>query len=377
MCLRYFTLNVSGRVRSCIVTVLLGLLAFAGLRCTPSAAPGREAVGFPVFGYYASWMGDQWTAFDLSLIDTLFFFDLVVDSSGAIVETNGWPYDWQALVTHARAADTRIVPSVTVVDEASFEALFLDPEAVRRLEDTLFDLALDPNADGLHVDFEVFRPMPSGMRDTFSAFYASLAARIAAARPDHDVSIFLPAFDHPEVFDEVALAAVSDYVIVQGYDIHWRDAPRAGPVAPLRGWQGANWEGILARYDALGIPRDRLYFSVPYYGYEWPTVSDRPGAPTRGPARIVTYAPFDSLMPPDFSVGATSRIRDNGRARDSLSGSPFYVYQDADGWYQGWFEDAHSLQLKYNFVRHNQLGGVALFALGYDRDLLRDALVDR
>ena len=362
--------NVPRRLRSIVAAAVCAAL----LASCAGPAPSREAVGFPVLGYYAWWMAPQADRLDLSLIETLFFFDLVVDSTGALAETRGWPDAWVGLIDRTRAGSTRVVPVVTLPDEASFSALFQDPVAITRLRETLVGLAIDPASDGLHIDFEVFDPVPAGVREAFTALVAGVSFEVRSRRPAAAVSIFLPAFDHPEVFDEAALAAATDFVVVQGYDIHWRDAPRAGPIAPLRGWGGENWEEILARYDALGIPRDRLFFAVPYYGFEWPTESAEPGAATRGPGRLVTYAPFDSLMPPGFSVAATHRIRDNGHRRDTLSGAPYYAYETGDGWYQGWFEDAESLRMKYAFIRRERIGGVALFALGYDRGEMEEAL---
>jgi spore germination protein YaaH len=365
--------NVSQWLRSIAGAVVCVVLAAS---CA-GQAPSREAVGFPVLGYYAWWMVPQADRLDLSLIDTLFFFDLVVDSTGAVADTRGWPGDWAALIERAHAGLTRVVPVVTMQDEASFAALFQDPVTIGRLRETLVGLALDPASNGLHIDFEVFEPVPAGVREAFTALVVQITDEVRARRPGAAVSIFLPAFDRPDVFDEAVLATAVDYVVVQGYDIHWRDAPRAGPIAPLRGWGGENWEGILARYDALGIPRERLFFAVPYYGFEWPTESALPGAATRGPGRLVTYAPFDSLMPPGFSVAATHRIRENGHRRDSLSGAPYYAYEAEDGWRQGWFEDAESLRQKYDFIRQERIGGVALFALGYDRGEMEEALWKR
>ncbi|MEZ4701144.1 MAG: glycosyl hydrolase family 18 protein [Rhodothermales bacterium] len=376
--------NVRARWRS----IAGGIACALTLASCAGVAPSRSDVGFPVLGYYAWWMAPQDAEIDLTLIDTLFFFDIEIDSTGAIATDRGWPGAWTALIDRARAASTHVVPVVTVPNEAAFRSLFQHPEAVTRLRETLVALALDPASDGLHIDFEVFSPMPSGTREAFTALVAGVAAEVRAARPVAlrpegggeatrpyaGLSVFLPAFDRPDAFDETAIAAAADYVVVQGYDIHWKDAPRAGPIAPLRGWGGENWEAILARYDALRIRRDRIVFAVPYYGFEWPTVSDEPGAATRGPAQMVTYAPFDSLMPPDFAVAASHRIRENGHRRDTLSGAPYYAYQGEDGWYQGWFEDRESLKLKYDFIRHERLRGAALFALGYDRGEMEPAL---
>src|SRR5690606_20894095 len=146
----------------------------------------------------------------------------------------------------------------------------------------------------------------------------------------------------------------------------WSNGPTAGPVSPLAGWEGVNWEAILARYLALGVPRDKIVLTVPFYGYEWPTASDRPGAPTRGLATTITYAPVSADYLPLIRVNAREQVRRHGARRDPVSRSPYYVYRGTDGWYQGWYEDAESLQAKYAFIRRERLAGIAIFLLGYD-----------
>ena len=159
-------------------------------------------------------------------------------------------------------------------------------------------------------------------------------------------------------------AVVSGFIPLPSSDSD-QNGTSAGPVAPLTGWAGADWQAIVARYTALGIPRERLVMTVPYFGYEWPTDTEHPGAVTRGPGQAITYAPVDEAYLPWIRIAAEARTAAYGLRRDAASGSPYYAYRGADGWYQGWFEDALSLQAKYAFIRQAGLGGVAVFPLGY------------
>ncbi|HKK93738.1 MAG TPA: hypothetical protein VJ925_09895, partial [Longimicrobiales bacterium] len=59
------------------------------------------------------------------------------------------------------------------------------------------------------------------------------------------------------------------------------------------------------------------------------------------------------------------RVAEHGLRRDSASASPWYAWRDDEGWRQGWFDDAVSLRAKYEFVREEGLGGVAVFPLAY------------
>jgi spore germination protein YaaH len=229
-------------------------------------------------------------------------------------------------------------------------------------------LAAIPGLAGLHLDFEVFEPVDPEARDGFTAFVAMLDARLAEADPSLLFSTFALAFDDDDVYDERALAEHTDFLVVQGYDFHSRGDDRAGPVAAVTGWGRLNWQTVLDRFLQLGVPARKIVMAVPLYGYQWPVISDVPGADTRGEAVELPLAPAADVvpeMPRAFAQAARHGVR-----RDPDSGSPYYAFQDSTGWHQGWYEDAESLRAKYAFVRANGLGGVALFPLAYGDELL-------
>ena len=60
--------------------------------------------------------------------------------------------------------------------------------------------------------------------------------------------------------------------------------------------------------------------------------------------------------------------------RDGESRSPWYRYQTAEGWRQGWYEDAESLREKYEFARVRGVGGIALFPLAYGDEEIWEGL---
>ena len=84
---------------------------------------------------------------------------------------------------------------------------------------------------------------------------------------------------------------------------------------------------------------------------------------------LAPYAPTLTGFP-----SARDRAAEFGKLRDPASGSPYYVFEDSTGWNQGWFEDDESLSLKYEFVRMEGLGGVAVFPIGYGDDTLNSVL---
>jgi spore germination protein YaaH len=343
-------------------------VAVALAACAPSLRPGpvTPTVGdrFFVSGYHPYWAGDEWRTYPWEVLDEIYFFELEVGADGRVADAHGWPDAWLPFVERARREGVRVVPTVSQHDAPAFVELFGDPARIARLVDELAALLVaTPGLGGLHLDFEVFEPVSADARAGFTTFAAALDARLAEVDPSLLLSTFALAFDDDDVYDEPALAAVSDFLVVQGYDFHSRGEARAGPVAALTGWGRLNWEVVVERFLQLGVSPRKVVMSVPLYGYRWPVTSAAPGADTRGVAVETPLAPAAGVVPELPRAFAEAAL--HGIRRDPQSGSPYYAFQDSTGWQQGWFEDAESLRAKYAFVREHGLGGVALFPLAY------------
>ena len=107
------------------------------------------------------------------------------------------------------------------------------------------------------------------------------------------VTIFSPAVDWSSAFDYFNLAQVTDGLVMQGYDYHWRTSPTAGPVAPLTGgptWGTYNVTWTVNDYLFKTFQNnDKLILSVPFYGFEWETPNASLGAQTLGPGTTLFY----------------------------------------------------------------------------------------
>ena len=319
---------------------------------------------FLVAGYHTYWTEDAWETYPFGVLDRLYFFEVEVGPDGAIADPHGWPQEWAPMVARAIQAGVDVVPTVSMHGASRFEELFASPEhRARLLDEVLQLLAATPGLGGIHLDFEAFEPVDPAARAGFTAFVAELRGRMRALDRSWILSSFALALDDDDVYAEDKLAEVVDYLVVQGYDFHSAGGPEAGPIAPVTGWGRLTWEYTLERYLALGVPRRKIVMAVPTYGYEWPTETDEPGSATRGEAIELALAPPDAIVPE--RVRAIDRVAEHGLRRDSASASPWYAWRDDEGWRQGWFDDAVSLRAKYEFVREEGLGGVAVFPLAY------------
>lgn len=345
--------------------VLVSLVAACGCGAPrpPVGAPGG-AGRFFVAGYHPYWAGESWRSYPPDVLDELFFFELEVARDGSFSDAHGWPEAWRPLIDRALASGLRLAPTIAMHDADAFEALFQDDDGVDRLVSYALDLLTGtPGLAGLHLDFEVFQPVEAEARDGFTTFVGRLRDGMRALDPALALSVFTLAFDDADVYDEAELARLADYLVVQGYDYHSGDGPRAGPLGGVAGWGRLNWGYVVDRIEALGVPPGKIVMAAPMYGYEWPVAADGAGAEARGPGVAIPYAAPDDVLP-ELPRARVQGER-HGARRDRESGSLYYVYRDVEGWRQGWFDDPRGLRSKYDFVKRRGLGGVAIFPAAY------------
>ncbi|MDT8340907.1 MAG: glycosyl hydrolase family 18 protein [Longimicrobiales bacterium] len=360
----------TGRVATGLLVLALAAACAPGPPPAPPGPPGSEGADF-LAGYHPWWALTGEARYPLEALDHLFLFEVEAGPDGEWRDLHGWPTAWaeggEGVAARARRAGVPIALTVTAHEPGAFETIFKDPARTDRLMERVLEAVTALPGTGVHLDLEVFDPVAPAARDGYTAFVAEVARRLRARDPGAGLTVFVPAFDDADAYNERALAAVADYLVVQGYDLHHQTDERAGPVAALRGWGRLNWGEVVERYRALGVPSGRIVMAAPLYGYEWPTESDEPGAATRGPGVPV---PLDA--PEGVLTGAPrarAQAERHGARRDPESGSPWYAYRDAEGgWIQGWYDDARSLAEKLAFVREAGLGGLALFPLSYGTD---------
>ena len=350
--------------RSIAARLILGLgVAGCGAARSTFVTP-TTSDRFFVAGYHPYWVGDSWAEYPNDALTELFFFELEASGDGSLLDRHGWPEEWLPMVEGALDAGVQVTPTISMHEATAFEELFGDPVAVDRIVGNIISLlTTTPGLAGVHLDFEVFRPVELAARDGFTAFVARLGTRMDALDSGLSLSVFTLAFDDDDVYNERALADLAETTSSCRATTTSAGDSRAGPVAALDGWGRLNWRNVVGRFQALGVPPRKIVMAVPLYGYQWPVESDEPGAATRGEAITIPLAPPPDVLP-DLPRARAEAER-HGIHRDSASGSSYYAFQNESGWYQGWFEDAESLRAKYDFVRERGLGGVALFPLAY------------
>jgi spore germination protein YaaH len=328
-----------------------------------------QAQPLKAWAYAVPWMPDGWKDQPLQDLERVVVFDMSVDALGEINGGSGWPERWQALRARAEVSGTKLELGISCLNEITFDAIFSSAAARTRLLEGLTELARGDDVAGLHIDFEVYGSVPTAAVTEYQNFLLLLASRLHSMNKSRELSVFYPAGVDVAVYDARTLAQ-TDYIVLQGYDMHWLHSTHAGPLSPLAGEQSMNWQAIIASALQAGATRDKLLMGFPLYGYEWPVLTDDARSQTLGEGQALYFSASadDAHKQPIASI--KERIRHYGVVYEPESGSAYFQYKKSDVFFAGWFEDEVSLRKKARFLHEQGLSGIAFFALGYDRGQL-------
>jgi spore germination protein len=307
----------------------------------------------PALGYLPWWIAPGWKELPLAKLERLVLFDAPVSQDGGVQRR-----DWPSGITASG-----IELAITLFEQVHFDALFSEPDRRARLLAQTVELLAQPLVGGLQLDIEGYAPATPAALVGFRDWLARLDERRRTL--GKSLSAFFPASDSFTPYDAPAARRI-DYFVAQLYDAHWPGSKRSGPLVTRRADNAVAVPRALARLAALGVPRDAVLLSIPLYGWEWPTESERPGAAATGRGRLVTYAETPVALMPNDRLAAMALVRQHGLRRDEED-TPYYAYRDGAQWRQGWFEDLYSLTRKLAPERGASYGGLAFFPLGYDR----------
>src|SRR2546423_12071415 len=307
--------------------------------CVPIVARADKAPA--TLGYLPWWMAPGWQAIGLQGFERIVLFGAAIGGDGA-VERRNWQKIAPGLPAHAQARGIGLELALTLLGEADFERVFAQPALRERLLGECVRMLDEAFLAGLHLDVEGYSAASAAAISGFRAWLAALHQ--AASAKGKTLSAFFPASDAFLAYDAPSAGRIAWWV-AQLYDAHWAESKVTGPLVTRREANPVAVPRALARLGALGVPRERVLLSVPLYGWQWPSASERPGAAALGKARLITYAETPASLMPNDRLAATALAAIHGLSRDGER-TPYYADREGARWMQGWYEDLASLTHK-------------------------------
>jgi spore germination protein YaaH len=340
-----------------------------------SQAAPLTAAGLPnglrkqILGFLPYWMLTD-SALDhlnYQLLSTIAYFSVNLRADGYLRKgtSTGWT-GWNSahmteVLDRAHANGVKVVLTVTHMawngDYSDMTALLTSATRRNRAVDEIVAAVVARGADGVNLDFE---PVPTSLREEYVAFVRQLKAGLSAAGHGDDltVCVMAGAATWATGYDVAGLTAAgaADALFVMGYDYHWSGSSRAGGVAPIDSPYTIDVDGTMRDFLAE-TSGSKIIWGVPYYGRIWPTATRNLNSATLGyGSKAYTY------------VGHRNEASRFGRRWDDVGKVPWYRYRDGAGtWFQGYYDDTHSLGLKYDLVNARGLAGTGMWTLLMDQ----------
>lgn len=340
--------------------------------------PQKQVIGFLPFGLL-----DKADKNYSQYITTLAYFGLTIDADGTILKLDN-PQEEEPGWHTLKSGRTD-----TIFSNMTKKGVNLSLVVFSGNDDTTYPLISNPIPHAqtlvkevapimkkyafkdLNLDIESSKEASDEARIKFTQFAQEVKNglvknQLGTLTVDVSPSIFIKKY----LIEPKSIGSIADYVLIMGYDYHYPGSYVTGPVAPLGG------AGTIAEFDTNVpiqeaikiIPKKKIILGLPLYGYAWETMTDSPrSAIIPASALISSNRRTEQLL----QSCATCSAQIDDTAQESYL---IYKDQETETYHQIFYPDKQSMAAKVNFAKSTDIGGVGLWALGYDGSTILDPL---
>jgi spore germination protein len=351
-----------------LISPLTSLPTFSFLNAKTNAEGKKRTV----YGYMPYWNAKKTTL--QPELTHLAYFGLEIGADGSLLtktDEGGEPgyamlqkEETVEFLAEAKKSGTEVEIVLTQFEGDSIAALLNSSAAHKKLLTALDSLILAYPITGIHIDIEYSGEVTPGMRQGMTNLMKTLHDHLSQKYQGMTLSIamYAGAADSYQIWDVKNIEPYVDHVVVMAYDFHRRSSPKAGPVAPLFGGKEL-WDSDINQHLQAFlkvVPPEKILLGVPFYGYEWQTTSQK--------AQALTF-------PETGATASFDRVQKILAQKDELKAtehwneaalSPYITYTEAGKQYVLYYENSRSISYKLDYVNQLELGGIAIWALGYE-----------
>ncbi|MBT3249583.1 MAG: hypothetical protein HN846_02910 [Candidatus Pacebacteria bacterium] len=243
-------------------------------------------------------------------------------------------------------------------------SLLTNEKSIQNLLTSLDSILLAYPINGINLDIEYAGKITDPLREKMTNLVVAINQHLDQ-KYEHiqfSIDMYASAASTNNIWDVAAIEPHVDYIVVMAYDFHQRSSPQAGPVAPLFGGK-EYWDSDINQHlvDFIKIvPKEKILLGVPFYGYEWQTTSRDSQAHT---------------FPKTGSTASYKRVKEILAKSEELQVeeswneqalSPYLSYVEDGEIFVVYYENSRSLSYKLDYVNQLDLGGISIWALGYE-----------
>ncbi len=328
-----------------------------------------------VIGFLPYWLINKANSDYSPYISTLTYFGLTIDTNGKILklanaqeEEPGW-YSLRTDKLHTYLDSTKnkgISLSLLVFSggQDAIDTLIDDPVThADNLTTDVIPLMKQYGFNDLNIDIEKTSTASNEARMHFTQFIQKIKQNLDDQHAG-TLTIDMSPTDliKKDLIDPVSISQSANHIVLMTYDYHYLGSYVTGPVAPLSG------AGVIAEFDvdtaiqkALEImPAEKIILGVPLYGYAWETINNsKRSAVIPGTGDIASNIRTESFLSSCTTCSAQF---------DSQAQEAYVIYKDQSTgtYHQIFYPIQQSIAAKVTTAKTNNLGGIALWALGYE-----------
>lgn len=317
-----------------------------------------------VFGYLPSWeiIDTVNLKIDYETLTHISPFSFQANPDGSIKNADYWGVKWNSIITKAKAKNIKIIISLTNFDPDELKTILNSSPITLKLIDNVINLLKLYSLDGINIDFEGLYDEDKG--SPMNNFMNQLFTKVKEADSKYEISIALPAINLRNKWNFSYISIYSDYIIIMAYDYYGSWSDFTAPTSPLEGLNFTVKRSIENDYaNVVALNPSKVVLALPYYGNAWRTNSENPFAqvkPYSDTASFNNYIGATYFQDIPFMPPFTQRYFND------QSKSTWYKFVDGDYIIQNWIDDEYSLGLKMDYAISKNLGGIGIWALGYD-----------
>ena len=310
-----------------------------------------------VVGYYPHWVADNLPVneIDLNVVSHVIHSFAWPNEDGSISSYDGMFGTGISDMIHSHGAKF-LLSLGGWGNHAGFEAISGDEDLRELFIYNLISLLLTNEYDGVDLDWEF--PDSQGDKENLNLLVSEMDSIFNIIDPNWMISMAVPVSNWwGQWHDFEFLVDHIDFFNAMTYGTHGNWSSHSGHLAPLYSSPPSDFDGschtnINYLSNTRGIPKNKINMGMPFWGVEWE--SSNINEPFTGTTSDIMYYDIPELIGNGWSYQW-----DN----DALC--PYLIKDDSTRIIT--YENQQSIGQKCQYVSEQELGGVMIWALSYDK----------
>ncbi len=334
-----------------------------------------------VYGFLPYWNLKYAKELQINHLTHLAYFGLDLKSDGTAnkkVNARELEPGWNKLnsdttkniLYQSKLLNQKTVLTVTAMEPEIISSIVNNQTYTQNSINDILQVYKDFNFDGINIDFEYVGIPDEVTKKNFTNYIKLINQECKKSYPKCfiDIDIFGDTAEKNRLWNLEELHPHVSHIIVMAYDYYRKSSSQAGPVAPLTGSCKGQSDNPCLEHDILQhislitkkVPQNKIILGIPFYGYEWQTASEDFLANTYPKTgSIATYQRIQEIITNPETSSLSAKW-----SNSTLS--PYLVYYEDKKIKQIHYENQQSLKLKIDVLNATNLGGMAIWALGYE-----------